>query len=165
MRKKIVPFRNDVIQSLGLETRRENMARTGILCAAVAVSMAIAACLLQIYHQDTEKPELLLGVCVLSARDHLEQRTAIRNTWLTADDGTAIVRNQNRTVVKFVVGAEACLVHPADRVDQFGCREWTPNIVPDMERDFEAFVAEEEKYDTGPSVIALSVRVLHPVVL
>ncbi|KAL8580766.1 hypothetical protein ACOMHN_018438 [Nucella lapillus] len=115
-----------------------------------------------------EKPELLLGVCVLSARDHWEQRTSIRNTWFIDDSKSSRERGMeerlNRTVVRFVVGREGCPIPPADRVDQYACRQWTPSMLPDLDKDFEAF-ATGENSRTGPTVQRLSVQVMHPVVL
>ncbi|XP_076464182.1 UDP-GalNAc:beta-1,3-N-acetylgalactosaminyltransferase 2-like [Babylonia areolata] len=137
------------------------------LCALFVVLLAIIGSLLQFYDKGREKREILLGVCVLSARDHQEQRTAIRNTWLAADAGSDGDQEEssNRTVVRFVVGRDGCLVPPEDRVDQYGCQEWTPNITSDVNKDFEAFTTVEKGTMAGPKVSQLSVRVMHPVVL
>ena len=33
-----------------------------------------------------------------------------------------------RTVTKFVLGSQSCHIHPDDRISQYSCQEWIPNI-------------------------------------
>ncbi|PVD25593.1 hypothetical protein C0Q70_13251 [Pomacea canaliculata] len=50
------------------------------------------------------------------------------------------VDRTNRTLVRFVVGKDACSIHPEDRIGQYDCQQWTPVITKDLKKEFAAFV-------------------------
>ena len=54
----------------------------------------------------------------MSARDHLSERQAIRQTWGSALQGLSDVE------MKFVLGDQDCAIPPADRVSPDGCEVW-----------------------------------------
>ncbi|KAK7104170.1 hypothetical protein V1264_018931 [Littorina saxatilis] len=135
---------------------------TWVVSTAIAVCVAMSAYVLHLYSK--EKPELLVGVCILSARDHQKERNTIRNTWLKADMGSSLEDRKIRIHVKFVVGMEPCLIPPADRLSTFECKEWIPDISADLTKDFEAFSVMED-FVTGPKVHVLNIKALHQVTL
>lgn len=64
-------------------------------------------------------PQYELVIGVLSAQDHFEHRSAVRDTWMTD-----IVKNntlRHQILVKFVIGSVICEIHPDDRLDEYGC--------------------------------------------
>ncbi|KAK7487028.1 hypothetical protein BaRGS_00021698, partial [Batillaria attramentaria] len=99
--------------------------------------------------------DILLGVCVLSARGNYEQRAAIRNSWFKNAAHSSV--GHNKTVLRFVLGNQACPLHPADRVDEYGCQEWSPEPLQDYGADVEAFT-NSESVERGPQVGRISIR-------
>lgn len=64
-----------------------------------------------------EKTMLVIGI--LSAREHFQERQAIRETWLRDVFDGAIAEN---VLYKFVVGNKGCDVHTENRKDPYSCQ-------------------------------------------
>ena len=67
------------------------------------------------------QPAVDLLVAVLSARGHAARRQALRDSW--AGDAATAADLRGRVLVRFVVGDTACMIPPADRVDEHACIE------------------------------------------
>ncbi|CAL1527673.1 unnamed protein product [Lymnaea stagnalis] len=90
-----------------------------VVCCAVAIFLT--------YIHVSFKETVDLAICILSARNNFEHRSAIRKSWLK--DMHTIRSTQNKNMVaKFVVGKVACSVHPENRIDHYDCERWTPSI-------------------------------------
>ncbi|XP_042231593.1 UDP-GalNAc:beta-1,3-N-acetylgalactosaminyltransferase 2-like isoform X2 [Homarus americanus] len=62
-----------------------------------------------------------LVVGVISARDHVSHRHAIRHTW------GSLVQDIPDMELVFVLGETDCAVHPADRISSYTCQRWHVN--------------------------------------
>ncbi|XP_046339155.1 UDP-GalNAc:beta-1,3-N-acetylgalactosaminyltransferase 2-like [Haliotis rufescens] len=108
----------------------------------------------------SDKEELDLAVCIMSARNNFEQRQAIRETWLR---GLTMITSK-KVKAFFVVGHEACDIPPPDRLDPHTCEEWTPEV-PDNS-DMAAFSLQKmqtQEVSSHTVIRRLAVSVLHPV--
>ncbi|XP_025104862.1 UDP-GalNAc:beta-1,3-N-acetylgalactosaminyltransferase 2-like [Pomacea canaliculata] len=74
------------------------------------------------------------------------------------------VDRTNRTLVRFVVGKDACSIHPEDRIGQYDCQQWTPVITKDLKKEFAAFVKSNTLVE-GVAVSHLHIKILHPITL
>ena len=91
-----------------VETARMRLLRVGSHLAGPAAAGT---------RQEHEHVDIVVGV--MSARGHFEQRRALRETW--AGEAATNAKLRKQVLVKFVVGGEACPIHPQDRTSPFGC--------------------------------------------
>nr|XP_053656463.1 UDP-GalNAc:beta-1,3-N-acetylgalactosaminyltransferase 2-like [Cherax quadricarinatus] len=112
------------------------------------------------FSTDLTFKRLVIGV--ISARDHLSHRNAIRQTW------GSLVQDLPHVELVFVLGDRDCPLHPADRLSSRTCREWY--IGEDIENSHVrtffksknelAKVTLDSECSTG-----LGIKILHPVIL
>ncbi|KAK8397623.1 hypothetical protein O3P69_004422 [Scylla paramamosain] len=142
------------------------MERSSIRQAAVVFLPALfVPLLLHLLSLQRAPPPRRLIVGVLSARDHLSERQAIRQTWGSALQGLPDVE------MKFVLGDQDCSIPPADRVSPYGCEVWHLK-----KRDWESsklkqfFKSHYSQYKKNlrsldECYIGLGFRALHPVII
>ncbi|KAK3738962.1 hypothetical protein RRG08_006529 [Elysia crispata] len=115
---------------------------------------------------DMLKQNVTLAICVLSAQNHFQQRSAIRHSWMSEID--ELKKMGKEVVVKFVIGQESCLIHPDNRLDPYGCNRWEPSI-PENPHEVIAFYVAPQPMKTNQmfSVIRchLYVKVMSNIVL
>ncbi|XP_068597503.1 UDP-GalNAc:beta-1,3-N-acetylgalactosaminyltransferase 2 [Brachionichthys hirsutus] len=112
--------------------------------------------------------EVLVGV--LSARQHYEQRQAIRGTWLGYLRGHP--HFQHRVGVKFVVGEHGCPFPEEDREDPYSCSllnftEPASRVSAGQDEEIAIVTVSDPTLlaRADVSAIALDFKVLHPVVI
>ncbi|GFO18064.1 hexosyltransferase [Plakobranchus ocellatus] len=94
--------------------------------------------LFHIGHWNIWKQNVNLAICILSAQNHFEHREAIRSSWIS--DITQLEKEGKTVVAKFVIGREACLIHPENRLDPQDCKRWRPTL-PENHSEVLAFTA------------------------
>ncbi|XP_003748130.1 UDP-GalNAc:beta-1,3-N-acetylgalactosaminyltransferase 2 [Galendromus occidentalis] len=127
----------------------------------VTVTFALFGFLIKgfMYYQTLLEAEKVLNsmpmivVAIISDREHLERRKAIRETWL-ADKGNM--------KAFFVLGGKSCNIDPRDRVDEFSCEFFHPNISSGHFR-----IGEHAECTDGASrtAIGFSFRIQYPAIL
>ncbi|XP_005993397.1 UDP-GalNAc:beta-1,3-N-acetylgalactosaminyltransferase 2 isoform X2 [Latimeria chalumnae] len=106
--------------------------------------------------------EVLVGV--LSARQNVKYRDAIRASWMEQMNRLPDVKQ--RALVKFIIGKFGCNVPFEDREDPYTCK--LLNITdPDIGQEIEAFSLPETispvaSYDT---VVSINFQVLYPIII
>ncbi|KAG7163654.1 UDP-GalNAc:beta-1,3-N-acetylgalactosaminyltransferase 2-like isoform X1 [Homarus americanus] len=104
-----------------------------------------------------------LVVGVISARDHVSHRHAIRHTW------GSLVQDIPDMELVFVLGETDCAVHPADRISSYTCQRWHVN--EEIERsEVQSFFKSKNllinsSLRDSECYIGLGFRVLHPIIV
>ncbi|XP_055894532.1 UDP-GalNAc:beta-1,3-N-acetylgalactosaminyltransferase 2-like [Biomphalaria glabrata] len=116
-----------------------------------------------LYLKTFEKQNLDLAVCILSSRQNFELRNAIRNSWF--NDIVSIELGHTKTVqAKFVIGQDACLIHPENRIDSFGCEPWNVSL-PKSSELTTFFMKPDNCNQHFNFVLNFYVKVMHGIVL
>ncbi|XP_034148107.1 UDP-GalNAc:beta-1,3-N-acetylgalactosaminyltransferase 2 [Esox lucius] len=106
-------------------------------------------------------------VGVVSARQHYDQRQAIRQTWGRNVQDQPL--HPHRMQVKFIIGKHGCSIPVEDREDPYSCSllNLTGPVPGEEEGDVEAVRLSDPSVLTPGEVssMALDFKVLHPVVI
>ncbi|KAJ7987345.1 hypothetical protein DPEC_G00325520 [Dallia pectoralis] len=113
--------------------------------------------------QQVSQSKVMVGV--LSARQHYDQRQAIRQTWGGYVQVQPLYRH--RLWVKFIIGKHGCPIPDEDREDPYSCSLLNVTEPGDEEEEMEV-VRFSGPSDLAPgevSSMSLDFKVLHPVVI
>lgn len=88
------------------------------------ISITIIAGFLSFYYMLHHK-NVSLVIAILSAQNNSERRQAVRETWIN------LIKDDARIKYYFVVGSDACLIHPSDRSDEWSCENWQISLPKD----------------------------------
>ncbi|XP_045188617.2 UDP-GalNAc:beta-1,3-N-acetylgalactosaminyltransferase 2-like [Mercenaria mercenaria] len=77
-----------------------------------------------------EDTQLVIGI--LSAREHFEQRQAVRDTWLQdIHKGHAL----EKVLYKFIIGSRSCDIHVQNRKDLYSCEQLNFTYATNLKHD------------------------------
>ena len=107
-----------------------------------------------------------LLIVIPSARDHFLQRQTIRDTWWKAVSQNDTL--MDRVKLRFILGVRDCGMPLEDRLDEYGCDVWIPDVIPQGEIHAVTFTSSSEPMSMHQRYYGqqhVTFRVLHPVLL